>query len=381
MSTLDRYITRQLIINTLLLLFMLFCFVVMVDVSLNAQRFLRLAGAAVREQAGEESSGIRVVLVAIFGVVDLWWPRLVQLYNYIIPLVLCGAVGFTYVQLVRHREVVAALAGGISLYRLARPVFLVALVFIGIQVLNQELLIPRIAPLIARNNTDVGKREFDTFPLRLVADGSRRLFLAGEFNPTTSTLTDLNVWERDETGKAVRRISADSARWDGSVWQLTNGRARPLGALDARRSGDPRLAPPVPVASLQTDLDPTSILTERYRAFSQSLSWGQIGRVLASPGVKPDVREQMVRIGMGRVSLIVCTFLTLVMVLPFFLVREPRNMLLQSLKAAPVAIGGIIGAVLGTATAIPGVPAEYGVFIPVLTLLPMAVGTVSAMRT
>lgn len=387
MTTLDRYIARSLVLNTVILLAVLFSFVVMVDVSLNSQRFLSLAADRIREQSGaQEVDGVRRVLVALLYVADLWWPRLLQLYNFIVPLILCGSVGFTFVQLVRHREVVAALAGGISLYRLARPAFAVAALFVGLQVVNQELVLPRIAPLLARSNYDAGKRELDSFPVRLVADGQRRLFLARSFDPGAVTLTDLNVWERDETGRAVARVTAQSAAWSNGAWRLSGGvrRALSLSATPVQgptAGNDPRQAVARPVAELRSDLDPTTLLAEHYRSFSQSLSWGQIADVLATPNLKPDVREQMLRVGVGRVSLIACTFLTLAMVLTFFLVREPRNMLWQALKASPVAIGAIVGSVLGTSAALPGVPAEYSVFIPVLVLAPLAVGLVSSVRS
>ena len=58
MSILDRYIARQYLINILVLLVILFCFVVAVDVSVNLPRFAKIAGE-MGEQDARPPSGVR----------------------------------------------------------------------------------------------------------------------------------------------------------------------------------------------------------------------------------------------------------------------------------------------------------------------------------
>ena len=122
MTILDRYIARQYLLNTIALLVLLGSFVVAVDVSLNIDRFL----AAAEKVDNGSASTVRKLVVTVLLVADLWWPKLLQLFAYMVGLALVGAMGFTFTQMVRHRETVAALAGGISLRRLARPVLIVA---------------------------------------------------------------------------------------------------------------------------------------------------------------------------------------------------------------------------------------------------------------
>ena len=66
--------------------------------------------------------------------------------------------------------------------------------------------------------------------------------------------------------------------------------------------------------------------------------------------------------------------LALAIAIPFFLAREPRPMLTQTLKAAPLSMGAVMAGVIGSAVGIPGVPPGLGVFLPVLVLTPMAIG-------
>src|SRR5947207_593492 len=102
MNTLDRYIARQYLFNVLALLVVLFSFVVAVDVSLNADKFIEAVN-----RIDPHAGGIRKAALVALGVLDMWWPKLLQLFNYLVGLVLVAAMGFTFTQLVRNRELVA----------------------------------------------------------------------------------------------------------------------------------------------------------------------------------------------------------------------------------------------------------------------------------
>ena len=139
----------------LALVAVLFSFVVAVDVSLNIDKYIE-GVTKMDPHAGFIRRGVLIAL----GVIDIWWPKLLQLFNYLVGLVLVAAMGFTFTQLVRHRELVAVLAGGISLQRAARPVLIVAIGVMGLRWVNSELILsnPRVAPLLTRDPGDIGKR-------------------------------------------------------------------------------------------------------------------------------------------------------------------------------------------------------------------------------
>lgn len=375
LSILDRYIARQYLINVAALLLILFSFVVTIDVSLNFDRFVNVAeqwlgqGAAAEQAPGALRKGLTVV----FLIVDLWWPKLLQLFNFLLGVVMLGAMGFTCTQLVRHRELVAVLASGQSLFRIARPILLCALGLTAVQTLNQELVIPRIAPLLTRDHGDAGKRGLGLNSVKFVKDADNRLFSARVFDADAGELAGLFVLERDENGLATAVITAERARWRDGGWDLENGR---------REVRQGAFAPPAAVLRLPTNLDPETLKLQRYAGYSQSLSWAQIRRMLGAPGgLDQRLIEQLERIGFGRVSMMLTNLLALVIALPFFLRREPGNMMIQSLKAAPWAVASLVGGVVGASVAIPGVPAALGAFVPVMILLPVAIASVSAVRT
>ncbi len=379
MKLLDRYIARQYLINTCVLLIVLFCFVVGIDVSINFGKFVAAARKLAKD-GDQDGSALRVGLVTVFAVFDFWWPKLLQLFNYMIGLVLVGGMGFTCAQMVRTRELTAVLASGLSLYRVARPIMFVALVFTTLQALNQELVIPRIAHLLVREHDDIGKRDLGMTPAKLGADGAGRLWYAREFDADKGILRDLHVIERDREGLATRAITAPEARWRNSSWELMGGEAR------SRRD---QSAPVEAVARLETDLDVDALRVRRFENYRQSLSWVQISQMLSRPtllsgqatGQVARRVDELERIRWGRIAAMTSNLLALAVCMPFFLRREPANMLAQSLKGAPVAIAAILGGVLGSTVAIPGVPPQISVFVACLILLPIVIMYATSVRT
>ena len=381
MSILDRYIARQFLINTAVLLVILACFVVAIDVSLNIDRFITIAEDMARAEQTDPTP-LRTGIITVFLITDFWWPKLLQLFNYLIGIVLVGAMGFTCAQLVRHRELVAVLASGQSLQRVARPILLVALGFTLLQVVNQELAMPRVAPLVTRDHGDAGRRLLGQSVLPLTRDGLGRYWYAQSFDADRGQLEGLSVWERNDRGLAIRRISAQTAHWRDGGWDLTEGVAEP------RLPTEGAAIRSQPVQRIETDLDPTAITMRRYAGFSQALSWAQIGQMIrvsreidpSSPQGRAE-REALQRIRFGRLSVMASNLLALIVALPFFLTRVPKSMVPQSLKCAPVAIVALMGGVVGASLPVPGVPAAISAFLPVLILLPVAVARASAVRT
>ena len=312
---------------------------------------------------------------------DLWWPRLLQLLPYLLGFVMVGGMGFTCTQMVRHREFVAILASGQSLRRVARPILVVGLGLVSLQLLSQEVVIPRIGPLLTRDHGDAGRRVADADAIPLAADGFDRVFLAGSFSASEGTIGDLYIWEKDDRGLLTRRIHAESANWRDGGWDLIEGFAEQV--------SDNVLVPePASVDRIETDLDPRTITTIQYAAFSQSLSFSQLGRMLEGlDEAEDDVeqvqrrKERLGRLRWGRFSIALANLMGLLIALPFYLTRVPRNMMVVSIRCAPVSLGAIMGAIIGSSVAFPGLAPVLGVFLPVVILFPMAAGLMMRVRS
>ncbi|MFM9958383.1 MAG: LptF/LptG family permease [Phycisphaerales bacterium] len=410
MPTLHRYIARLYLTNILILMVVLCGFIVTVDVFINLGRFSRAAAATA--QAAEQGGLLHQILLTVVGVVRLWAPRLLQLFSYLNGVILVVAAGFTCAQLVRHRELVAVLASGVSLHRIARPFLLVALAMTLVQALDQEFLVPKVAPLLARDAGDSFKDEVDPFRLRMTPDAEGRLFYAARFENETGTLLSPVIWERARAGESagegsltgesatqgrevVRVVTADRATWDGRGWALENGKAWPPAAfaLSSREQsasggaggtdGDagPSGARATTIERVDSQLDPLTIRVRALSAYGESLSIAQLTQVASSGALPTPARERVDRLRWGRVAGWVGNLVTLFAVLPLFLLRNPASMVLASMKATPLLAAGLAASAAGAGLALPGLPVWLGAFVPCLLLVPVAIAMFTGMRT
>lgn len=371
MRLLDRYIAKLYLTNVIALALALGTFMVGIDMMLNMKRFVDAA----QRVAPEDASGIHIALLTALGVIDIWGPRLVQLLAYLASLVLVAAMGFTCASLLRRRELVAALASGVSLHRLAAPFVAVGVIVLLLSAAAQELALPKVAHLLPRSAREAHQRTLDTVRVPLLADGTGRLWYAARYDPANEVMHVVSVWERSDDGAVLRRVSADTARWDGRVWALEN-------AVE-ERAERPQPTPLPADAVIQTDLDPTSVLVRRVRGYGQNLSWREIDRTLSlgRDSIDPGERRRLQTIQWGRPALLTMNLLGLLIALPFFLRRTPGNLPLQALKCAPLLLLAMVGGAIGAAAPLQGVPVPVGVFLPTLVLLPVAIAAISLVRT
>lgn len=382
MTLLDRYIIRQYLINMAVLVVILAFFVVTIDASLNLNRYWNIAGRYIAGPDETPSTLLQIIWTPLL-VMDIWWPRLLSFFSVLLGALLVGAMGFTCTQLARHRELVAVLTTGQSLFRVARPILLVALGLTFLQALNHEFVMPHVAPLVGRQEDDAGRYTLGRTDVPLTDDGVGSLYFAESFDVDHGTLHNVHIWERDDRGIATRRISARLATWRDGGWDLTDPSVTPL-AIEFDGSAEPQ---PIPTRII-TDLDPTIIKMKIYARFGNSLSFSQTAEVLrrldevgADSEEANAIRDRLKRASLGRISGMLSNMLTLMIAMTFFITREPRNMVIQSLKCAAVAIIALVGGILGTAVPLPGVPVALSVFLPVMILTPIAIVVITHVRT
>jgi lipopolysaccharide export LptBFGC system permease protein LptF len=375
MTLLDRYIARRFLANFAILTALLFAFAVSVDLLLQLDEYVDAARARVGKEAG-----LLPLLGALVGIVaDFHGPRIFQFYAYMVGLLGVGAMGFTLAQMHRHRELVAMLASGIRLQRAARPIVAAALGLSLLQLVNQEFVLPRIAPLLIRDHRDIGRATVGSFEVTFTRDGRGNLLRAPSFDPRTESLRLPTILERDSAGRTTRRISAESARWDATAgaWLLDHGWATVAQPEAASRTTAAFAGEPIDL--WHSDVTPQVLTMRHYNEFATMLSLEQIGQMLASPGaVNADA---LVRYAWARFATLLINMLVLFMSLPWFLLREPANLLRNSALCAATAIPATIGSLLSFAVPFPGIPPALGVFLPCLFLLPAAVYMQSMIRT
>lgn len=374
MSLLDRYIVGRFLSNFAILFALLFVFAIAIDLLLQLDRFVEAA----QVRTGEAGALWRTIVMA--GIIlDFHGPRIFQFYAYMLGLISIGAMGFTLAQMHRHRELVAVLASGVRLHRVAAPLICAVFGLNLLQLLNQEFVLPKLAPLLIRNHGDIGQAGVSGFEILFTADGDGNLLQAPMFDPQTNTLSKPTILVRDDAGRTVRRITADEATWDDNAggWRLSQGQVmRPR----SNERGDPSSRfVRQPIELFETDLAPEVLKMRQYRQFAAMLSIRQIRKLLKSG--QPEDRDVLVRFWFSRFTAVMINMLVLVITLPFFLLRAPANLLRQSLLCAGTAIPAMLGALIGLTVDLPGIASSVEVFLPGLVLIPIAMFQVTLVRT
>ena len=374
MQILDRYIVVRVLVNFIILFLLLYLFAATIDVILNLERFDEVARARLSEDAGL----LRRIVTSLLLAFNFHGPQFFQFYAYLHGLVAIGAVGFTLSQMSRHRELVAMLAAGRSLFRASAPIIGVVFVLGLLQVVNQEFVLPRLAPLLLRGHDQIGMEGTSAFPVPFTTDSQQRLLQSPAFDPTLETLATPSIIVRDERGRTVERIRAASASWDETqgAWMLEKGTVVRIrhGASDSTTASRPE-----PVDRYETDLSPDLLTVRRFGQYTGMLSSWQIGSLLESPDV--EEADTLRRSRYARWATILVNILVMLIALPFFMHREPTNLLARSLLCAVVVVPLYLVVATFMLVPLPGISPALGAFLPVIVLLPVSLARFGWIRS
>ena len=373
MKIIDRYVAARFLVNFFLLGAALYVFGVSVDVVIQASRFLDAADTAVA--AGRYGSRI---IAFMMMVLDFHGPRIFQFFQFMLGFVSIGAMGFAVSQMHRNRELTALMASGVKLRRLAYVLLLTAGALQCFQFVNQELILPNLAARLVRDHSGLKYDTVSQFPIPLTRDGRGTLIQASSFDPALNTATGLVAIERDEKGNATRRVSATSAQWNtqDKKWMLTGGSA--IEPLKPGSTAQQKTSFTTSVDQLESDLGPELILSRRYRLYGPMLSTRQVFELMGRGG---DNQNQGVRLLCARFIGPIANLLILAATIPFFLRREPCNMLVQSVRAAAFSIPTMIGAAIMLLVPTEGLSIPIAAALPFALLLPLAAYRLTELRS
>jgi lipopolysaccharide export LptBFGC system permease protein LptF len=370
---LDRAIVVRFLLNFAILFALLYLLASTIDVILQMKEFASAAAAAVKD--GRHSNVITAFVSLVAG---FHAPRLFQFFQFMLGLLSIGAMGFTFAQAHRARELTAIMAAGVPLRRCVWAVALAALALNAFEVVNQELILPRLAEQLMRDHGDLGKPGGASFAVPLTRDSSGNLLYAARFDPESGIITGFLGLERDDRGSLVRRVTAEAASWDAarSSWVLRAGSA--IRRDPAVREGSSVQEPPTPAESWPTDLSPRALTARNYRLFAQVLSTPELGRLADAGAIE---RSQADRMAYGRFGSVLVNVLVLVVAVPFFLQRGPANMLRESVLCAATCVPAIMLSAILMAAPVPGLPPAVSVALPIAALVPVAVARLSWLKS
>ena len=294
MKTLDRYIIRQFLLNYVILFIAMVTLILLLELIVNLDEF----GQAAQRVEGNWFDRVWQVVGA--GV-DYFAPMIPLYYVYMAGLLAVGATGFTLMGLIRHRELVAMLAGGVSMFRIAAPIIVIGFATNVLLFVDQEYVIPPLKQKIGRSKSDIKHGGIRPFAFYFVPDGQSWLFTGSKFDAKSMTIDDLTVLKRSPEGRLYAKVVAVAAVWNDNPgtpgWNLIQGyEIKQIFDDDTDRPVLTR--DPVEVTYLPTDLDPTTLMLKRHEKFRQLLS--QRGWLILNGSVSSPCRKRKSLNGLGQ---------------------------------------------------------------------------------
>lgn len=366
MKTLDRYILKNFLYSYVLSLCVLISLYVVLDLFVNLDEFTE-NGKPVYQVARD------VFDYYIFNVPFYF----AQLSGVITAFAACA----TLARLARQNELVAILASGTSLYRVAMPVVLASLCMNLLLVADQEFMLPKVAPKLARERDDVeGARSYGVWCVR-EGESNKRLLSAQYFQPREKRIRGLIIMELNQQGNRRAQlgdvITATKARWDGARhgWVLED-RGMRIKVAEAVAGGITSEAEVrrIPLDFYPSDLTPEELLARQNAQWIQFLSVRDLNQMQK----RPDANLiQIAQIKHGRFTLPINNMILLLLGISFFMSRLPESVLTQGAKALILCASAFLVTFIGqqlvgaTGSFSPALPAWLPIFIfgPISALL------------
>ncbi len=300
------------------------------------------------------------------------------------------AAAFSFGKMVRHNELVAVMASGVSLKRIICPIVFLALLLTGVLVIDQELIIPPFADKLVRSQGDVPGQE--SYQVKFISDGNGSLINSLKFDVETSTLFSPTILLRHPTSRpgiweATARIDAEKAvdknqtgRWNLYIRSPETGEWVSHGLLDEFGSGKGLR----PIAFYTSDITAKDIPVRCESEHKTLLSLRQL-KALEAQKIQIRDTAQLSSQKHFHVTDPLINLVMLMISLPILVCRDPK-----SVKSAVMISFALTGAcfiftfvckIFATEVVFDRVMPELWSWLPVFIFLPIAFIELDSMKT
>ena len=378
MKILDRYVAKNFIIGYVI------AFCVLMGLRIITDLFIKL-------DEFTENPDLDAVAV-IKHILTFYTLNCTLYFRDFAGMITAVAAAFSFGRMVRSNELVAVMASGISLKRIIAPIVFLALLLTGLQVIDQELLIPPLADKLVRNHDDLPGQE--SYDIKFIGDGNGSLINSQRFEVETSTMHDPIILLRKKTSMpgiwaVTGRIDAERAvydsqegRWDLHTRDPNTGEQFAYGVLYEYEMGSRK--EPQPIASYPSDLTAKDIPVRRKSEHKTLLSSKQLSALAAQKTSIRDVAQLSSQMHF-RITDPIINMVMLMVSLPILVCRDPKSM-----KSAVMISFAITGAcfittfvckILATEVVFDKVMPELWAWLPVFIFLPIAFIELDSMKT
>jgi len=368
MKILDKYVIKNFLIGYAVAFAVLIGLRVIIDLFVNLDEFT--------EQSSRGTWAIIENMLIYYGLNSMLYFRD---FAGIITVV---AASFSFGRMVRSSELVAVMASGVSLKRLIGPIVLLAVVLTGLLVIDQEFIIPPLAPKLVRDRDAVrGQESYDVW---FMSDGNGSLICSRKFDVETSTLHSPTIitrrpkpepyqWEWEVTGL----IRADSATYNRETnrWNLKNGRF-----IERYSRKGPQAIPSYDAG----DLIPQDIPVRRTGEYKSMLSSRQLAELAAQKTKVKDI-AQLWSQKHFRITDPLINLVMLMLSLPILVCRDPKSMksavMISFAATGACFITTFVCKILATEVVFDRVMPELWAWLPIFIFLPIAFIEFDSMKT
>ena len=379
MRILDRYVAKNFLIGYFIAFCVLTGLRIIIDLFVNLDEFT--------EHADLET------VVVIKYIFTFYLLNSTLYFRDFAGMITVVAAAFSFGKMVRHNELVAVMASGVSLKRIIFPIVFLALLLTGVLVIDQELIIPPLADKLVRSHNDVPGQE--SYQVRFISDGKGSLINSLKFDVETSTLYDPTIllrrqikpgiWEVTGRIDAEKAIDSDkTGQWVFYTRSSETGEWLSHGLLFEKGSGNGKRKGLQPVASYTSDITARDIPV---RCESEHKTLLSLRQLMALEAQKIQITD-MAQLSSQKHFHITDPLINLVMLmisLPILVCRDPK-----SVKSAVMISFALTGAcfiftfvckILATEVVFDRVIPELWAWLPVFIFLPIAFIELDSMKT
>jgi len=372
MKTLDRYVAKNFLTGYFIVLMVLIGMRIVIDLFVNLGEF------------AEQHTDLGIITV-LWNICRFYGIRSCLYFRDFAGMITVVAAVFSLGKMIHNNELIAVMASGVSLKRVIAPIVLLAILFTGFLIIDQEFIIPHFANELTVSHDDLpGQQQFSVW---YMPDSNGSLICASEFDEASGTLNGITIVVRHpaEPGKWVVTgvIQANSAAYDPQRhgWNLINGR---LISIVADTEVTSSALAPREVDFYKSNITPQQIPLRQQEGYKTLLSSAQLA-AMAKPSARVKDLAELHSQKHFRITDPIINMVMLMVALPILICRDPKTMKSAIAISFVTTVGCLIVTFFCKMTATEvffnQVRPELWAWLPVFIFLPIAVIELDSMKT
>lgn len=371
MKILDRYIAKNFLFGYFIAFMVLIGMRIIIDLFVNIDEFA--------EHSDLGAAAVTMNIVRYYGFQSALYFR-----DFAGMITVMAAV-FSLWKITRNNELIAVMASGVSLKRVLAPIVILSLALTSVYVIDQELIIPRVANQLVRAHDELPGHE--RYPIHFMEDSEFTLFNSADYSEQSRTMINPLLIFRTQTAQA--RWQVDGVMWADSAvynqaengWEIHGGE---IFSIDRTRRDQDVVQKPRDLDFYRSDITPVDIPQRRKQAYLSLLGFSQLSELAAQKTRVKDLAELYSQKHF-RITDPIINIVMLLVALPLLVCRDPKRMktavMLSFVMNFACFVFATVCKMLASEVVFEHVWPELWAWAPVVVFFPIACLELEAMQT